>query len=149
MGEGRGASGAEGGDEAIAVAIEVATDGFLDVGVDVRGGQAGGAGAELGDDEEALGDGVQGLVCDGGDGFIELGVALGTGADLADDGVDLAADVRSRDAGAVGVGGIRSTCISDQRLAAVSSSVSCFIWADTAVVIRMSRLDSRIDFIDR
>ena len=44
---------------------------------------------------------------------------------------------------------IRSTCISDQRLAAASSKVSCLSWADPTDAVRTSRLERRKDFIGR
>jgi hypothetical protein len=88
VGERGGAVGAERGDEAVAVTVEIATDGLLDVGVDVGSGQASRS-AEFGDDKLAFDDRIEDLGPGGFDGLIELGVGLVAGADLPEDRVCL------------------------------------------------------------
>ena len=57
---------------------------------------------EFSDDKVAVGDRVEGLVRDVSDRLLGFGLGLRAGPDLADDRLDLAADVRGGDAVAVG-----------------------------------------------
>ena len=81
----------------------VAPDGLFDVGVDIGGGQSCSTGAELGEDELAFGHVLEGLCSDAHEGLLELGFGLGGGAELSADWLNLAADVRKGDTGAVGI----------------------------------------------